>query len=90
MIGRDFDQDDPDAIGVLDPHLSQPPGLDGRLAQNAGTGRGQPLMFCVDIPHLEPELHAVTGGAGRVPGNFQEPWAEKKTIPGSDGEPNSR
>src|ERR1700690_597456 len=39
-------------------------------------------MFSVDIPHLKPEHHRVTGGASRVPGNFQEPRAEKEDHPG--------
>jgi ubiquinone/menaquinone biosynthesis C-methylase UbiE len=82
VVGWDFDQDDPDAVGVLDPHLSQPPGLGHRLPQNARAGRGQALMLGVDIPHLEPEPHGVTGAAGRVPGDFQEPRAEKEDHAG--------
>jgi hypothetical protein len=46
VIGRDFDEGDLDAVGVLDPHLSQSPGLDGRLPES-GPAR-QPLMFSVD------------------------------------------
>jgi hypothetical protein len=57
VIGWDFDEDDLDAVGVLDPHLGQSPGLGDRLPEDAGTGRGQPLMFSVDIPHLKPEHH---------------------------------
>jgi hypothetical protein len=44
VIGGDFDEDDPDAVGVLDPHLSQSPGLGYRFTQNANADRSQPLM----------------------------------------------
>ena len=36
----DFNEDNPDAVGVLFPHFGQAPGLFGRLAENAGAGRG--------------------------------------------------
>jgi hypothetical protein len=82
MTGGDFDEDDPDAVGVLDPHLSQSPGLGYRLTQNANPGRGQPLMLGVDIPHLEPDHHRVPGSAVGVPGALQEACAEKEDHPG--------
>ena len=90
MIGWHFDQDDLDPVGVLDPHLSQSPGLGDRLPQNAGAGRGQALMFGVDIPYLEPEPYGVTGGACQCPETSRNPGPRKKTTPGSAGEPNSR
>jgi hypothetical protein len=34
VIGGDLNDDDPDAIGVLDPHFDQPPGLDDGLPEN--------------------------------------------------------
>ena len=82
MIGWDFGQDDLDTVGVLDPHLGQSPRLGYRFTNNAGTGRGQPLMLSANIPHLEPDHHRVPGSARRVAGDFQEPSAEKEDHPG--------
>jgi hypothetical protein len=48
VIGGNLDQDDPDAIGVLDPHLDQSPGLRCGFPEDADGGCGQPG---VDIPH---------------------------------------
>jgi hypothetical protein len=36
VIGRDFDEDDPNAVGVLDPHFGQSPGLGYWLLQISG------------------------------------------------------
>ncbi len=55
MAGGDFDENDPDAVGVLDPHLGQSSRLRYRITQNVNTGRSQPLMPGVNIAHLEPE-----------------------------------
>ena len=52
MIGGDLDQDDPDPVRVLDPHLDQPPWLGRGLPQHTGAGRSQPLMLGVDWPVL--------------------------------------
>src|SRR6266487_681984 len=91
VIGGDFDEDDPDAVGVLDRHFSHSPGLGYRLTQNANGGRSQPLMLGVNIPHLEPDHHhRVPGSAVRVPGDFQKACAEKEDHPGLVGESNSR
>jgi hypothetical protein len=38
---QDLGQDDPEAVGVLDPHFGQPPGLRHRLPQDRDSGRGQ-------------------------------------------------
>jgi hypothetical protein len=90
VIGWDFDQNDLNTVGVLDPHLGQSPRLGYRCTKNAGTGRGQPLMLSVNISHLKPEHHRLPGSAGRVAGDFQNPEPTKKTTPGSPGAPNSR
>jgi hypothetical protein len=45
MVGGNFDKDDPDAIGVLDPHLGQAPRLCGRLPENAGPCRGEAAVL---------------------------------------------
>jgi hypothetical protein len=37
-----LDQDDPDAVGVLDPHLDQAPWLGYRLPYDRDSGGGQP------------------------------------------------
>jgi hypothetical protein len=65
VIGRNLDQDDPDAVGVLDPHLGQTPGLRSRLPDNRDSSRSQPGMLGVDIPDLDPNHHRVPGRAGQ-------------------------
>ncbi len=78
MISRDFNEDDPDAIGVLDPHLGQSPWLGYWLTQNASTSRSQPLMLSVNVSNLQPDHHRLPAGTGRVPGYLQEPGSEKE------------
>ena len=82
MIGRNLDQDDPDAVGVLDPHLGQTPGLRSRLPDNRDSSRSQPDMLGVNIPDLDPDQHRVPGRAGRVPGDLEQPLPEEKHQPG--------
>jgi hypothetical protein len=82
VTGRNLDQDDPGAVGVLDPHLDQTPGLCCWLPDNRDSGRGQPGVFGADIPHLDPDHHRASGRAGRRPGDFEEPRAEEEHHPG--------
>jgi hypothetical protein len=82
VIGRNLDQDDPDAVGVLDPHLDQTPGLRSRLPDNRDSSRSQPDMLGVDIPDLDPDQHQAPGRAGRVPGDLEQPLAEEEHQPG--------
>ena len=78
MIGRNFDQDDPDAVGILDPHFGQAPGLGGRLLDDRDSGRGQPGMLGADIPYLDPDHHRAPRRAVRVPGDLEQPLAEEE------------
>ena len=64
VIGGNFDQDNGDAVRVLDPHLSQSPRLVYRLTQDPNAGRCQPHMLGIDIPYLEPHHHRVPGTSG--------------------------
>jgi hypothetical protein len=57
VIGRNLDQDDPDAVGVLDPHLDQALGLCYRFLDHRDSGRGRPGMLSVNIPDLDPDHH---------------------------------
>ena len=78
MIGGNLDQDDPDAIGVLDPHLDQSPRLCCGFPDDADSGCDQPGVLGVDIPFLDPDHHRVPGRAGRVPGNFEQSRAQEE------------
>ena len=78
VTGRNLDQDDPEAVGVLDPHLDQAPGLRHRLPQDRDSGRGQPGMLGVNIADLDPDHHPGPGRAGRVPGDLEQPLAEEE------------
>ena len=89
MIGGYLDQDDPDAVRILDPHLGQAPGLGLGSAQNASAGRGEPLVLGGHVPHLEPDHHRSSGSAstGSVAGHFQKSRAEKEHHPALGGRP---
>src|SRR5580698_6306972 len=78
MIGGNLDQDDPDAVRVLDPHLGQSPGLCRGLPQNPDTSRCQPFMLSVNIAHLEPDHYRVSGMARSLARYFQQSRAEKE------------
>ena len=82
MTGRNLDQDDPDAVGVLDPHLGQAPGLRSRLPHNRDSGCGQPGVLGVNIPDLDPDHHRAPGPPGAVPGDLEQPLAEEEHQPG--------
>jgi len=81
VIGRNLNQDDPDAVRVLDPHLGQSPGLRRGLPQDPGTSRCQPLMLSMNLPHLEPDHHRVTGVPRGLTRYFQQSRAEKEHHP---------
>jgi hypothetical protein len=51
VIGGDLNQDDLDAIGALDPHFDQAPGLRCGPSDDRGSGRSQPGVPGVDIPY---------------------------------------
>ena len=85
VIGGNLDQNDPNAVGVLDPHFGQSPGLGGRLTENTSSGRGQPVVLSVDIPNLEPDDHRAPGRTGRTPGDLEQSRAEKEHHSGICG-----
>ena len=78
MISRNLDQDDPDAVRVLDLHLDQAPGLCRWLPGNRDPGCGQPGVLGANIPDLDPDHHRVPGQAGRVPGYLEQSLAEEE------------
>src|SRR5689334_3418859 len=56
MVLGHFDQREAHAIGILDPHLPQPPWLGGRWLEHGDlTGRHQTCVLRVDIAHLQPQ-----------------------------------
>ena len=85
MIGGNLDQDDPDAVGILDPHFGQAPGLGCRLPDDRDSGRGQPGVLGADIPYLDPDHPRAPGRAVRVPGDLEQPLAEEEHHPGIVG-----
>ena len=90
MIGGNLDQDDPDAVGILDPQFGQAPGLGCRLPDDRDSGRGQPGARGADIPYLDPDHRRALGRAVRVPGDLQPPAAGEEHHPGIVGGSNSR
>ena len=82
MTGGNLDQDDPDAVGVLDLHLDQAPRLGCRFPHDRDSGRGQPGVLGVNIADLDPDHHRVPGRAGSVPGDLEQPLPEEEHQPG--------
>ena len=85
VTGGNLGQGDPEAVGVLDPHLDQVPGLRHRSPRNRDCG--EPGVLGVNIADLDPDHHRGPGRAGRVPETLSSPWPGKNTRPGSSGGP---
>jgi hypothetical protein len=81
VIGGNLDQDDPDAIGILDPHLDQSPGPGGRLLDDRHSVRGQPGVLGADIPELGPDHRRGPGGPAACPETSRNPEPRKNTTP---------
>jgi hypothetical protein len=81
VTGGNLDQDNPGAVGILDPHLDQSPGLRHGLPDDRDPGRGQPGMLPVDIPYLDPDHHRAPRRAGRAPGDLKQSLAEEENHP---------
>jgi hypothetical protein len=82
VAGGNLDQNDLDAVGILDPHLGQSPGLGDRFPDDRYSGCGQPGVFRADIPHLDPDHHRTPGRTGCVPGDLEQSLAEEEDHPG--------
>ena len=82
MVSGNLDQDDPDAVGILDLHLDQAPRLGYRIPHDRDSGRGQPDVLGVNIADLDPDHHRVPGRVSRMPGDLKQPLAEEEHQPG--------
>jgi hypothetical protein len=82
VTGGNLDQDDPDAVGVLDPHLDQSPGLCCGCPDDPDCGCGQPAVLGADISYLDPDRHRAPRSTGPVPGDFEQSLAEEEHHPG--------
>jgi hypothetical protein len=78
VIDRNLDENDPDALRILDPHLDQSPGLGHGLSENTHAGRRQPFVLSMNVSHLEPDHQRAPGGPRSPPGHFQQSRAEKE------------
>jgi hypothetical protein len=78
VIGGNLDQDDPDAVGVLYPHLDQAPRLCCWLSDDRDSGGGEPNMLRVDISYLDPDHHRTPWRGGCMSGDLEETGAEKE------------
>ncbi len=81
MVSGNLDQDDPDAVGILDLHLDQAPRLGYRIPHDRDSGRGQPDVLGVHV-RLDPDHHRVPGRVSRMPGDLEQPLAEEEHQPG--------
>jgi hypothetical protein len=52
MISRNLDQNDPDAVGILDLHLDQAPRLGYPFPHDRDSGRSQPGVLGVTVADL--------------------------------------
>jgi hypothetical protein len=85
VIGGNLDQDDPDAVGVLDPHLGQAPGLRGGSRMTgtpAAASRACPARTFRTWIQIITERPA---GPARCPETSSNPVPRKNTTPGSSG-----
>ena len=82
MAGGHLDQDNPDAVRILDLHFDQPPGLGNRLPHDRNAGGGQPGVLGADVPDLDPDHHRPAGRAVGMPGDLEEPGTEEEDYPG--------
>jgi len=81
VTGGNLDQDDPDAVGILDPHLDQSPGLGHGFPDDRDSGRSQPGMLLADIPYLDPDHDRAPCSASRVPRDLKQSLAEEEHHP---------
>jgi len=82
VIGRNLDEDDPDAVWVLDPHFDQAPGLSCWLPDDRDSGCGEQGVLGVYISYLDPDHHRALGRTGRVSGDLEQSMAEEEHQPG--------
>ena len=52
MVGRHLDEDDRQAIGIVQPHLDQTPGLESRRPVDGYAGIRQPPVLGLDVTYL--------------------------------------
>ena len=80
MVLGDLDQDDPDAVRVLDPHLDEAPRFQPGRPADRHAGRREAGVLGGDVAHLQPERQAVRV-LGRPAGHLQQPVAEEVDDP---------
>jgi len=78
MVRRDLDQDDPDTVGVGDPHLDQAPRLAQRRAHDVHAERLKPMMLAAHVTHLQPQRHRPHRVMQALTGDFEEATAEEE------------
>ncbi len=57
MVGGNLDEDDLNAIRILDRHFDQPPRFLYWLPEDTDACRSQSIMLRTNIPDLEPDHH---------------------------------
>jgi hypothetical protein len=96
VTGGNLGQGDPEAVGVLDLHLDQVPGLRQWFPRNRDSGRGEPGVLGVNIADLDPDQHrgpgraacpdtSSTPGRGRTPARDHPAGRTPGKSPGPAG-----
>jgi hypothetical protein len=81
MIGRNLHQDDPDAVGVLDPHLGQ---SQGSVTGSRMTGIPAAASRACPWRTSRTWIQTITerpGAPDAFPETSSNPWPRKKTVP---------
>ena len=82
MIGGNLHEDNPDAVGVLDPHLNQS-GAQYEHPTDRYPGRRQSGMLLQDIPHLDSDHQRAPRRAECVSADPEQSLAEEENHPGA-------
>lgn len=78
MVIGDFDQDETQSVGILDPRLDQSPRLLLRCAEDSHARCQQAMVLLAHVADLQPQRRGWAGALGGSAGDFEEAAAEEE------------
>lgn len=81
MLGRYFDEDERQAVGIGGAKLDQAPGFLDRALDDRHSRRAQLALDFPDVPYLKPELRRQCRDLVLTIGQLQEPSPKKENDP---------
>jgi hypothetical protein len=75
VTGWNLDQNDLDAVRVLDPHLDRSPRPGGRSTENTQACRREPAMLSLNVAHLAERGVRTIPNSASAPGDQLHPVA---------------